>query len=118
MDDSILTSIKKIIGIGDDETQNAFDESIIMYINSAIQVLRQIGIGPPSGFIVYDNSSLWIEYIGDESILAMVKSYIAQYVRKEFDPPANSTAMQSLEKSLNELLWRLNIEYENNKGGI
>ena len=43
--DSILTSIKKLLGI--DESYTHFDVDIIMHINSVFMTLRQLGVGPP-----------------------------------------------------------------------
>lgn len=44
MNDSILTSIKKLLGIGEDDT--SFDTDILLHINSTFSVLTQLGIGP------------------------------------------------------------------------
>ena len=41
--DSILTSIKKLLGIA--EEYEHFDPDIVMYINSAFSVLTQLGVG-------------------------------------------------------------------------
>ena len=46
--DSILTSIKKLLGIV--EEYEHFDPDIVMYINSAFSVLTQLGVGPEEGF--------------------------------------------------------------------
>ena len=42
MDESILTSIKKLLGLTEDYT--AFDDQLIIHINSVILVLKQIGV--------------------------------------------------------------------------
>ena len=42
--DSILTSIKKLLGIT--EEYEHFDQDIIMHINSVFSVLTQLGVGP------------------------------------------------------------------------
>ena len=49
MGDSILLSIKKLLGIGDD--YKYFDEDIIMHINSVFMILNQLGIGPEAGIL-------------------------------------------------------------------
>ena len=46
--ESILQSIKKLIGITEDYTH--FDADIIIYINSVFMILNQLGIGLPNGF--------------------------------------------------------------------
>lgn len=46
--DSILNSIKKLLGI--DELYTHFDADIILGINTALSILTQIGAGPTNGF--------------------------------------------------------------------
>lgn len=46
--ESILTSIKKMLGIT--EEYEHFDSDLIMHINSVFMILTQLGVGPPSGF--------------------------------------------------------------------
>ena len=47
--DSILTSIKKLLGIT--EEYEHFDQDIIMHINSVFSGLTQLGVGPAAGFL-------------------------------------------------------------------
>lgn len=49
MTDSILTSIKKLLGI--DENYKHFDPDLVMHINSVLSILMQIGVGPAEGFL-------------------------------------------------------------------
>ena len=42
MDESILVSIKKLLGIAED--YNYFDQDIIMHINAALMILTQLGV--------------------------------------------------------------------------
>ena len=46
--DSILTSVKKLLGITEECTD--FDADLIMHINSVLMILTQIGVGPSEGF--------------------------------------------------------------------
>ena len=46
--DSILTSIKKLLGMDADYT--AFDTDVIIHINTALAILCQLGVGPDKGF--------------------------------------------------------------------
>ena len=46
--DSILLSIKKLLGLVEDD--QAFDADIIIHINSVFMILQQLGIGPVDGF--------------------------------------------------------------------
>lgn len=46
--ESILTSVKKLLGI--DESYTHFDADLIMHINSVFSILGQMGVGPKKGF--------------------------------------------------------------------
>lgn len=105
--ESILTSIKKLLGIPEEYTH--FDADIIMHINSVFMILNQLGVGPVEGFFIEDDSTTWDEYLGDPTKLQMVKSYIYLKVRLLFDPPTNGTVMNSTTQMINELEWRLNV---------
>lgn len=107
MEDSILISIKKLIGLEADDT--SFDVDLIMHINSAIDVLRQLGVDKDSGFYVEDDSATWDEYLQSSEYFQLVKTYIYMKVRKWFDPPQNGTTMDALSSSIAELEWRINV---------
>ena len=47
-EESILNSVKKLLGLEPDYTP--FDTDLIMHINSVIMILRQMGVGPSSGY--------------------------------------------------------------------
>jgi len=108
MNKSILQTIKKMLGIADDET--AFDVDIINYINLVMLTLKQLGIGPDTGFIVSDKNDYWSDFIDDESILGSVQTYIYAKVKLIFDPPSSSTMAEALKSLISETEWRLNIE--------
>lgn len=108
--DSILTSIKKLLGI--DESYEIFDPDIIMHINSVFMVLRQMGVGPPGGFSISDDSAVWIDYIPEIEKIEAVKTYIYMKVRLVFDPPTSSALLDALKQSIQEYEWRLNVEAE------
>lgn len=110
MDESILTSIKKLLGITKEYTN--FDPDIIMHINTVFMILNQLGVGPSAGFRIEDASTTWDEYIKDEDNLEAVKSYIHLKVKLLFDPPLSSAAMEANKQLINELEWRLNVEAE------
>ena len=116
MDDSILTSIKKLLGISEDYEH--FDADIIMHINSVFMILTQLGVGPPDGFSIEDDSSVWSNFIGDSSNIESVKSYVYLKVKLLFDPPLSSAAMEASNRLISELEWRLNLaaEYNNTSG--
>lgn len=106
--ESILTSIKKLLGIAEDYEH--FDTDLIMHINSVFMILKQLGIGPPEGFVIKDDSSVWEDFIEDQTKLQAVKSYMYLKVKLLFDPPLSSAVVDSVNRSINELEWRLNVE--------
>lgn len=108
--DSILTSIKKMLGPGVDDTH--FDPDIIMHINSVFMILKQLGIGPVAGFFIEDSSSTWDEYIEDPIECNAVKTYMYAKVKLIFDPPQNSAHIKCLEQTVSEFEWRLNFDAE------
>lgn len=106
---SILTSIKKLLGI--DEEYNHFDADIIMHINSVLFILTQIGVGPSEGFVITGEDETWEDFMPEEALVKAqsVKTYIYLKVRLIFDPPTSSTAMTAMKDLIAELEWRLNI---------
>lgn len=112
MDEKILTSIKKLLGIYDENTD--FDTDIIIHINSVITILNQLGIGPDKGFEI-DKDTTWKEYLNDDSKLNSVKSYIYLKVKMVFDPPMSSAIRDANNQMIDELEWRLNLYHETDK---
>lgn len=108
--DSILTSIKKLLGITEDYTH--FDTDIVMHINSVFSILTQLGVGPPEGFYIQDKTTIWYEYISDPNKIEMVKSYMYLKVRLLFDPPSSSSVIEAFNKQISEFEWRLNVAVE------
>lgn len=106
MEDSILISIKKLIGL--DSEDKSFDTDLIMHINSSIDVLRQLGVNAEN-FYVEDNGATWEDYLPSSDLFQLVKTYIYMKVRKWFDPPQNGTTMEALNSSIAELEWRINV---------
>lgn len=116
MAESILTSVKHVLGIEDDETE--FDLDITMHINSVFSTLHQLGVGPANGFMLEPGatakSALWSDFIGTTPTMNSVKSYVYLAVRLIFDPPPNSFTVTALENQKKELEWRLNVAAESN----
>ena len=108
--DSILNSVKKVLGI--DETYTAFDVDITMHINSALSVLTQLGLGPEQGFMITDATSTWAQFLGDDIRLNPAKTVVFLRVRQIFDPPTSSFAVAAIDKQIEELEWRLNVQRE------
>ena len=59
--ESILTSIKKLLGIA--EEYEHFDPDLIMHINSVFSILTQLGVGPSEGFSIVDDGAVWSDFI-------------------------------------------------------
>lgn len=108
--DSILTSVKKHIGI--DEDCEAFDVDIIDHINGVFVILWRLGVGPKKCFRIEDENNTWDDFIQDTDYLEAVKTYIGQKVRLLFDPPTNSSLLQALKDSIAEFEWSLNVAAE------
>lgn len=108
--ENILTSIKKMLGIS--EEYEHFDMDLIMHINSVLSILNQLGVGPPDGFSIKDTTTLWSDFIADTTKLEMVKSYVYMKVKLLFDPPSSSAVIESTNRLINELEWRIVIATE------
>ena len=107
LDQSIFRTIKSMLG--PDDEYDAFDQDIIVFINSALSTLTQIGIGPSSGFRITGESETWSDLLGENSDLDSVKMYIYMKVRLAFDPPSSSSVLSAFQESCKELEWRLNV---------
>ncbi|MCC8049715.1 MAG: hypothetical protein LIP10_03515 [Clostridiales bacterium] len=105
--DSILTSVKKLLGIAED--YEYFDPDVIIHINSVFSVLNQLGVGPDEGFSISDSSAVWSDFIGTDSRLNDVVSYMHIKVRRMFDPPQSTAVLESYKELEKEYEWRLNV---------
>ena len=105
--ESILTSVKKLLGIMSDYTN--FDDDIIIHINTAFAMLNQLGVGPEGGFMIVDANSRWEDYTTEKN-LNMVKTYIYLKVRLLFDPPTSTALIESINRTLSEIEWRIFLE--------
>ena len=106
----ILTSIKLQLGIAESTTN--FDPQIMMGINTAISALTQIGIGPTEGFLLTTGDEVWEDYLSEEGKFISVPTYIYCKTKLLFDPPANQTLLNALQRQADELEWRLRTENE------
>lgn len=111
--ESILTSIKKLLGIEEDYTH--FDPDIIMHINSVFMILNQLGVGPSEGFRIEDDIATWNDYTDNNLLYESVKTYIHLKVRLLFDPPASSSLIEAMNRQISELEWRLNVAAESKR---
>lgn len=107
--DSILLTITRMLGY--DDAYDAFHTEIIVYINMALNVLEQLGVGN-DGFAITGPTEMWDDYLADTSKLESVKTYIYIRVKLMHDPSANATLTKILEDTARELEWRLNVKAE------
>lgn len=108
--ESILTSIKKLLGIV--EEYDHFDADIIMHINSVFMILTQLGVGPPEGFMIEDETATWNDFLQGNHNLETVKSYMHLKVKLLFDPPLSSAVIEAMNNMIKEFEWRLNVMAE------
>ena len=108
MTDSILLTIKNMLGPSAD--YDAFDEEIIVHINSTFMDLNQIGVGPEEGFMIEGKDDTWEDFIPEKNLVKLqaVKTYIYLKVKLIFDPPSSSAVMESYQRTIDKIEWRLN----------
>ena len=111
MVNSILTSTKKILGVGAD--YSAFDIDIITHINSSLSIISQIGIGPDTGFFIVDDEAEWSDIGLPDNQLALLRTYVYLKVRMLFDPPSTSFVIDAMNKQIAEHEARLSYYREN-----
>jgi hypothetical protein len=117
MEQSILKSTKKILGVSPDD--DSFDLDIMTHINSAFSNLHDLGVGSPLGFVIEDDTANWDNLFEkpeeQKSMLAYIRSYIYLRVRLLFDPPGTSFLLDSINKQIQELEWRISVKREEEK---
>lgn len=106
MEESILNSTKKILGLAD--TYTVFDLDVITHINAAFSILNQLGVGPTVMFFIEDDTAVWADFECPPEQLHLVKTYIFLKVRILFDPPATSYLISAATDQIKEYEWRLN----------
>lgn len=108
--DSILNSIKKLLGI--EAEYEHFDTDIIIHINTIFLTLNQLGVGPEAGYAIRGKEEQWLAYTSDMLWVEAIKTYIYLKVRLIFDPPTNSFLIEAMNKQIAELEWRLKLQAE------
>lgn len=109
MTDSILDTIKQMLGIP--STDTAFDTDIIVQINSVFMTLNQLGVGPDTVYSIDNSTALWADFLGDNlSMYSSIKAYMYQKVRLAFDPPSASFVLDAIRNQIQELEWRLSVQ--------
>lgn len=110
MNESVLNTIKKMLGLADD--YDAFDTDIIVLINGALMVLSQLGVSSDSGVVITGSDEIWDDVVNDPMKLEASKTYVFLRVKTVFDPPASGTVMDAYEQTMKELEWRLAVRAE------
>lgn len=105
MTDSILSSIKKLLGI--EESVIQFDGDIIMYINSALAVVEQLLPKSITLLGISDASTTWATLLGSDLKFNLVKTYIFLKVKLVFDPPATAALLEAHKKMIEEHEFRI-----------
>lgn len=105
--ESILNSIKKLLGIAED--YDHFDSDIIMHINSVFATLTQLGVGSEDGFSINDEAEKWEDFLPEERMIHSVKSYMFMKVKLMFDPPLSSAVIECMKEQIKEMEWRLQV---------
>lgn len=109
MEQSILKTVKKLAGVGDDDT--SFDLDLITHINTAFSHLHQLGVGSDPGYMIEDDASTWEDAFPNMplELLSAVKNNIQLRVRQLFDPPQQWHLMNSLNQLVLESDVRVSI---------
>lgn len=110
MEQSILKSTKKVLGLDPENT--AFDLDILTHINSAFSTIHDLGVGPDSGFAIEDEETVWQDFLDDDVQISHVRTVVWTRVRLAFDPPAQQFLIESLRNQRDEAEWRLNANRE------
>lgn len=108
--ESILNTIKKLLGV--DPSYFQFDVDIIIAINTALNALTQMGVGPKSGFQITGDQEKWKDFIGNDILLNDVKSYIWIKTKNMFDPDLTSSVTEARNNLLKEIEYRILIHAE------
>lgn len=107
MEESILISIKKLLGIT--KEYKHFDSDIVMHINTVFSILNQLGVGPDIPFFVIDEDQTWEDFIPNQGMIECLKSYVYLRVKLLFDPPTTSFNLDAVKNIISELEWRMSV---------
>lgn len=103
---SILNDVKHVLGVP--AHVSAFDNDLVMHINSVFTILTQLNVGPAGGYEITGDANQWSEFTSDVKLNA-VKSYVFLRVRLMFDPPNSGFVLSSMTEQIKELEFRLNV---------
>lgn len=115
LSDSILSSVKKLIGTPIEDT--SFDLDIMLNINAASSTLYQLGV-LKKPFTVTSKDDTYDDLIpeGTEDVVNQIKMYFVYKTRLGFDSSTLSSAMiEVIKEMIREAEYRLQISF-NPKG--
>lgn len=113
---SILTDISKLLGIQAEE--DYFNPDVVIHINSALNQLCQLGVGPDSPYKITGTTETWSDFMPNIADYENVKTYIYLYVKLIFDPPTSGFVTEAIKARMAELEWRMNVQADNEKDDI
>lgn len=113
MAQSILNSIKKVVGLTEDDL--SFDLDILMHTNSVFATLTQLGVGPDDGFEIENSTATWDDFLGSDKRYNFVKSYVYLRVRILFDPPSTSFLGAAFKEQIDEYTYRISVLRESDE---
>lgn len=111
LEEKILSSIKKLLGLNDGVT--VFDTDIVIHINTVFANLAQMGVGPQDsegkniGFKISTGNEVWGDFTDNDILIENVKTYVYIKVKMVFDPPTSSALIDAYNAQAKELEWRL-----------
>lgn len=106
---SILDTILKLLGPEGDYEH--FGPDVMIHINSAFERLCDLGIGPSTPFYIESNVEPWSAFQTQIPIRRIIR-YIYLYVKIIFDPPSNTSVLETYKQELDKLEWTMNSVFE------
>ena len=116
MEDKVLSTVKRMLGPGITDDCTVFDDVLITHTNSVLSTLYQLGVGPKGGVRITSGSDTWSDLFDDDPRIDFVKTYVGLKVRMLFDPPTAGTALDALQRDINEYEWRINVAVDPDEG--
>lgn len=111
LSDSILSSVKKLIGISEDDI--SFDLDIMLNINAAASTLYQLGV-LQKPYTVTSKDDTYGDLIpdGSEDVVNQIKMYFVYKTRLGFDSSTLSgTVIEVIKEMIKEAEWRLMVSF-------
>ena len=71
-------------------------------------ILTQLGVGPKEGYAISGNTEVWSDYLSDNKLLNLVKTYIPMKVKLMWDNN-NGTVNNAISDIVAEKEWRINV---------